>query len=86
MSPILSVIPLITGALDVIKMFNGNAQVAKATGYVQDAVGIVNALTPLVVQFGRGDEVTEDDVRNALAGKDQALADFNKAIAAASGA
>ena len=79
---LLSVIPMISNALSVVAAFNGNANVAKATGYVQDAIGVVNALTPLVTQFGRGEEVTEDDVRAALAGKDAALEDFDRLIGA----
>lgn len=82
MGAILSIIPMINTALGVIGAFKGSAQVAKATGYVQDAVSVVTALTPLVTSFGAGNEVTEADVRAALAGMDKALADFDALIAA----
>lgn len=85
MGAILSIVPLIQTALGVIATFKGSAQVAKTVGYVQDAVGVVNALTPLVTQFGNGQEVTPEDVRAALAGKDAALAEFDKLIAAKEG-
>lgn len=82
MGAILQVIPMITNALSVIGSFTGSAKVAKVTGVVQDAVSVVNALTPLVTKFGQGHEVTEDDVREALAGKDAALAEFDALIEA----
>jgi len=78
-------LPIFNTALGVIGAFTGNAQAAKATGYVQDAVAVVTALTPLVQQFAGGQEVTQDQVRAALAGKDAALASFDAAIAAAGG-
>lgn len=81
MAPILSILPLIQSALSVIGSFKGSASLAKTTGYIQEAVGVVTALTPLVQQFGSGAEVTPDDVRAALAGKDKALAEFDELIA-----
>ena len=82
--PITTILSLISTAVDVVKSFNGSAAVAKATGYVQEAVGVISALTPLVQQFGNGKEVTLEDVRAALAGKDAALATLDEAIAKAS--
>ncbi len=80
MPVLLTVLPLINTALGILGQFKGSAVQAKATGYVQDAVGVINALTPLVNQFANGKEVTPEDVRVALAGKDQALADFDAEI------
>ena len=80
MPAILSAVSLIQTALGVISSFKGSAQVAKVTGYVQDAVSVVSALTPLVQDFGNGKEVTADDVRNALAGLHSALDEFHKLI------
>lgn len=81
MGALISIIPLINSALAVVGAFKGSAVEAKAAGYVQDAVGVVNALTPLVQQFAEGKEVTEEDVRVALAGKDAALAQLDELIA-----
>ena len=83
MPAILSAISMIQTALSVVGAFKGSPQVAKVTGAVQDAVSVVNALTPLVTQFAGGTDVTPADVRAALAGKDAALAEFDKAIVAA---
>lgn len=81
MGAILGILPMLQTALGIIGTFRGSAQLAKATGYVQDAVGVVNVLTPLVTAFGGGQEVTEADVRKALAGMHGALADFDAEIA-----
>lgn len=81
MTAILSILPMIQTALGVIGSFTGSAKLAKTTGYIQEAVGVVTALTPLVTQFGSGKEVTPEDVRAALAGKDAALAAFDAEIA-----
>lgn len=80
MPAILTILPLIQSALGILGQFKGSAAQAKATGYIQDAVGVVTALTPLVQQFTGGKEVTQDDVRAALAGKDKALADLDAEI------
>lgn len=80
MPAILSILPLIQTALGVIGQFKGSAKMAKTTGYVQDAIGVVSALAPLVEQFGQGKEVTPEDVRDALADKDEALAEFDRLI------
>lgn len=81
MPTLLALLPLLNNALDVFGAFNGSAAEAKATGYVQDALSVINAVTPLVQQFGNGTEVTPDQVRAALAGMHQALADFDAEIA-----
>jgi hypothetical protein len=81
MGAILGVTSAIQAALSIIGAFKGDAQTAKVTGYVQDAVGVIHALTPLVTQFGNGREVTPEDVRAALAGKDDALKAFDDLIA-----
>lgn len=81
MGAILTIVPLIQTALGVIGAFQGNAQTAKVTGQIQDAIGVVTALTPLVQQFTSGQEVTPEQVRAALAGKDAALAAFDAEIA-----
>lgn len=84
MPAILTAVSLIQTALGVIGAFKDTPQVAKVTGYIQDAVGVVTALTPLVTAFGNGVDVTESDVRAALASKDKALADLDAMIAAKS--
>lgn len=53
----------------------------KVAGQVQDAFGVVKALTPLVEQFSNGNEVTPEEVRAALAGADTALNEFDRLIA-----
>ncbi len=80
-----TLLSLINPAMSILGAFTGSAQEAKINGAVQNAVSVVNALTPLVTQFTSGREVTPDDVRAALAGMDSALADFDKAIAASDG-
>lgn len=80
MGAILSAVSMIQTALAVVGSFKGSPQVAKVTGYVQDAVAVVNALTPLVNQFAAGQDITEDDVKAALAGKDAALKMFDDLI------
>lgn len=86
MPAILTAISLIQTALSVVGSFKGSPQVAKTTGYVQDALSVVSALTPVVQQWGAGVEVTPEDVKAALAGKDAALAEFDKLIAEKSAA
>ena len=76
------ILPLIQSAIGVLGAFKGSAVEAKATGYVQDATSVITALSPLVDQFANGHEVTPDDVKAALAGKDAALAQLDALIAA----
>lgn len=78
--PIFTAISLIQTALNVVGSFKGNAQLATTTGYVQDAVSVIGALTPLVQGFASGKEVTETDIRNALAGMHTAIAEFESLI------
>ena len=85
MLPISTLITLATQAAGVIGSFSGSAAAAKASALVQDAAKVYNAVTPLIQQFTAGQEVTEADVRQALAGMDAALAEFDAAIAAAGG-
>lgn len=80
--PLATILQLIAGATSVLQQFDGSPQVAKGTAYVQEAVSTISALAPLVEQFGNGDEVTLEDVREALAGKDAALAKLDEIIAA----
>lgn len=79
--PIATVLTLIQGAMSVLTAFRGTAATAKITTTVTEAIGTISALTPLLQSFGNGNEVTPEDVRAALAGKDAALAAFDKAIA-----
>ncbi len=81
MGAILGVTSAIQAALGIIGAFKGNAQVAKITAQVQDAVSVVTALTPIVQSFTSGQEFTLEDVRVALAGKDVALSAFDAEIA-----
>lgn len=81
---ILAILPLIQSALGVLGAFRGTAVQAQASGYVQDAVGVITALTPLVQQFTSGKEVTADDLVAALAGMPKAVDDLDALIAAKS--
>lgn len=81
MGSIFSVVSMIHSALDVVAKFQGGPELALVSGHVQDAVGVVNALTPLVTQYAAGKEITPEDVRTALAGKNSALAEFDRMIA-----
>lgn len=81
MGAILPVLSMISQAIGVIGSFTGGAKTAKFSNAVQDAVSVVESLAPLVTQFGKGEEVTPEQVRAALAGKDAALAELDKLIA-----
>lgn len=85
MPAIFTAISMIQTALSVVGSFKGSPQLAKTTGYVQDAVSVVAALTPLVAGFANGKDVTEADVKAALAGMHKALDDFDALIQAAPG-
>lgn len=74
-------LPLLQSALGVIGAFKGTAQQARATGYVQDAVSLIGALYPLLEQFSKGADVTPEQVKAALAGKDEALKQLDDLIA-----
>jgi hypothetical protein len=81
MNPLIAILPLLNSALAVVAAFKGSAAQAKASSLVQDALAIIGALSPLVQQFGSGTDVTADQVKAALAGKDAALAAFDQEIA-----
>jgi len=85
MIAILSALPLLQSAISIFGQFKGTAAAAKVNSDVQDAVSVIDALVPLVTQFGGGVEVTPEDVRKALAGKDAALKAFDAEIAAKGG-
>lgn len=56
--------------------------IATAIALLTDAVAVANAVAPLVQQFTEtGKEPTDDEVRQALAGKDAALKRFDEIIA-----
>lgn len=76
-----TLISLIGPAMSVIGAFKGSAVEAKINNQVQDALGVVNAVMPLINQVGSGKEVSPDDVRIALAGKDAAIGAFDELIA-----
>lgn len=78
---ILAAVQLGRTAFDTIASFSGNAKAAKASAAVQDAVSIIGAVTPLVQSFANGQDVTPEQVKAALAGKDAALAEFDRLIA-----
>jgi hypothetical protein len=80
MGTVTLVLPLISEALAVIAAFKGDANLARSTGQIQDAIDVVESLIPLVVDWGNGVEVTPEEVIAALEGKDAALAAFDKLI------
>ena len=77
----LALMPILNGALNVLGTFTGSPAQAKASAMVQDAMSVVNAVTPLFQTIANGTEVTEAQVRAALAGKDSALAVLDAEIA-----
>jgi hypothetical protein len=81
MNVILGLLPMLNSAIGVFGAFQGTAAQAKMSGTVQDALGVITALTPLVQSFASGTEVTPEQVRVALAGKDAAIAAFDAEIA-----
>lgn len=72
------VLPLITAAVDTIQSFSGDDPQSDST--LQNAVEVLGQVFPLIETFANGDEVTQDDVREALAGYDTALSDFDAEI------
>jgi hypothetical protein len=81
-----TVLPILSGAVQVLSQFSGvSSTVAKATPLIGEAVGVITSLSPLLDNFSRGQTVTADDVRAALAGKDAALAEFDRVITQKSG-
>jgi hypothetical protein len=75
------IMPLLKAAADAIAAFTGNDEAARADSVFTNAAEVFGALTPLIDAFTRGANVTEEDVRNALVGMDQALAGFDAEIA-----
>lgn len=81
MNAILAALPLLQSALNVFGAFKGSAVQAKADNAVQDAMAVIAAVSPLLQSFSAGQEVTPDQVKAALAGKNAALAAFDAEIA-----
>jgi hypothetical protein len=81
LNTISSVIPILSGAFDVIAAFKGNAQEARQNQPVQDAFDVIKSITPLVNTFVNGTEVSPEQVRAALATKSDALSVFDQEIA-----
>lgn len=87
-STITSVLGMINPAIGVIGSLIGSfagksdvsAKFDKISSQVQDAAGVVTALAPLVQQFADGNDVTPGEVRDALAGMDDRLAEFDRLI------
>lgn len=83
MPPVVAVIlSLLQPAIDVYGAFKGTAAQARASSVVQDAMGVIQALTPLLTQFSSGTEVTLEDVRASLSGFDSKIDELEALIAA----
>jgi hypothetical protein len=67
-------LPLMSSALEALSVFKGSASMARTTDYVQSAINVVSALTPLLQQFSVGAEVNESDVERAITGLDSDIA------------
>jgi hypothetical protein len=76
-----SVMPMLRSAIDVIESFSGSAAEAKADDVIQNAADMIGAVVPLIESLRNGEEITPDDVREALAGMDDALGLFDAEIA-----
>lgn len=74
------IVPVLTSALNAIAAFTGSDQAARNSNIITNAVDIIGALGPLVEDFAAGSDVTEEDVRSALAGMDEQLATFDEEI------
>lgn len=90
-SAITGVLGLINPALGLIGTLvssfgkgDASAKFDKVSGQLQDAAGVVTALAPLVKQFADGEEITPENVRDALADMDEALEEFDALIKAKS--
>lgn len=75
---ITSLIPVIQAAVDTIQSFSGDDPQSDST--LQNAVEVLGQVFPLIETFANGDEITQDDAREALAGYDTALSDFDAEI------
>lgn len=80
-STIASLVPLARKAWDTLEQFTGTAAEASRSNVITDAIEVISAVTPLIEDFGRGTEITPEDVRGALMDMDTALADFDAEIA-----
>jgi hypothetical protein len=76
-----SVMPMLRSAIDIFESFSGSAAEAKLDDTIQSAADIVAAVVPLIDSLRNGEEITPDDVREALAGMDDALSLFDAEIA-----
>jgi hypothetical protein len=71
---------LVKAAADTVAAFQGDASAASTDNKIADAVEVLTAGAQLAESFSRGNEITEEDVRDALVGMDEALADFDAEI------
>lgn len=76
-----SILPLIKSAAETINSFTGDDNAARNDNLITNAFDVLGAVVPLIDTFASGGEVTQDDVRVALEGYDQALNDFDDEIA-----
>ena len=81
-SVILGLMPLIQNAAQVVAGFVGkDDNQARLDTTLNNAFDVITAVGPLIETFTAGGEVTEADVRRALDGYDDALAQFDAEIA-----
>lgn len=78
---ILGLMPLIKAAAETVLSFTGDDDQARNDTTVSNAFDVITAVAPLIETFTNGGDVTEVDVKQALDGYDQALADFDAEIA-----
>lgn len=81
MSTLSGLLPIVRKAWDTLEQFTGDAAEASRSSVITDAIEVLSAVTPLIEDFGRGTEITPEDVRGALMDMDTALADFDAEIA-----
>jgi hypothetical protein len=80
-SVILGLMPLIQNAVQTISSFVGDDDQARNDTVISNAFEVITAVAPLIETFTSGGDVTAEDVKEALDGYDQALADFDAEIA-----
>ena len=79
---ILGLMPLIKNAAETVLAFTGDKDdQARNDTTLSNAFDVITAVAPLIETFTNGGDVTEVDVKQALDGYDQALADFDAEIA-----
>lgn len=78
---ITGLMPLIKAAAETIASFTGDDDAARTDNTITNAFDVLGAVVPLIDTFASGGDVDEEDVRQALAGYDQAIADFDAEIA-----